>query len=182
MNKGPSNLPNDPFGGWEAERRHFIRAGDGTRILVRDDGPLSSSEGGHVRTPILCLPGLSRTGTDFQKLVDRYGRQVRILRPDMRGRGGSAWAKDPLTYRPETYLDDIRHVLAALGVHKVRVVGTSLGGLLAMGMSISQPTVLEAALLNDIGPYIPTTGTQNIAAYLDATTPQKDWASAIAHL
>lgn len=105
-----------------------------------------------------------------------------MLSPDYRGRGRSAYDRDWRNYQPRTYVEDIRHLLAASNVHKVIVIGTSLGGLLAMAMTAAMPTVLAGAVLNDIGPAIEAAGLVRIRRYLAALAPARDWAAAARQL
>ena len=81
---------------------------------------------------------------------------------DYRGRGRSDYDHDWRNYIPITYVNDVRLVLAALGVQREFVVGTSLGGIIAMAMAAAIPTSLAGALLNDVGPEIEAAGLTKI--------------------
>ena len=59
-----------------------------------------------------------------------------------------------MRYAPEACLRDVLDVCAALHVHGVTVVGTSFGGLLAMGLAAVRPALLRGVVLNNIGPEI----------------------------
>ncbi len=131
---------------------------------------------------MLCLSGLTRNSKDFEDLAGHLARRWRVLSPDYRGRGRSAYDRDWRHYQPKTYVDDIRHLLTACNVHKVVVIGTSLGGLLAMAMTAAMPTVLAGAVLNDIGPVIEADGLARIRRYLAALTPARDWSTAAQQL
>lgn len=157
---------------------HHISAGDGLSLYARDYGPGSS------RNNVLCLSGLTRNSKDFHTFADRLisRHDVRVIVPDYRGRGRSAYDADWRHYHPRTYIDDIRHLTTALGVHRFAVVGTSLGGILAMALGTAMPGAVRGALLNDIGPAIPTTGLGPVLAYMRNTTPLPDWERAVAHL
>lgn len=160
-----------------AYRERTYTSQDGLRLYYRDYGdPLSPA------TPVLCLGGLTRNSKDFHDLAARLAGRRRVLCPDYRGRGRSDYDADWRHYAASTYLDDIRHLLAASGVHQVAVVGTSLGGLLACAMAVAMPCAIVAAVLNDIGPDIDGTGLDRIIAYIEASPPQADWAAAVGHL
>ncbi|MCG8546943.1 MAG: alpha/beta hydrolase, partial [Alphaproteobacteria bacterium] len=73
-------------------------------------------------------------------------------------------------------------LLAAAGIHRVAVVGTSLGGLLATGMGAAMPTVLAGVVMNDVGPDVGRDGLGRIIAYLSSDTPLPDWETAVAEL
>ena len=106
-------------------RERHVSARDGVRLFVRDWG-----SGRSDRIPLLCLPGLTRNSKDFDAVARRQSAHRRVICPDLRGRGRSGYARDWRSYEPTVYLDDIRNLLAALGVERFVVLGTSLGGLL----------------------------------------------------
>lgn len=159
-----------------AERR--FRAQDGLSLYFRDYGPRDSAD-----TPVLCLTGLARNSKDFAPFAARVSAQGRrVLCLDYRGRGRSAYDPDPMNYQPPTYLNDIRHMLAALGLHKVIVAGSSLGGILGMAMGAAMPTAIAGLILNDVGPEIDTAGFARIQNYLKTDRPHRDWDDAVADL
>lgn len=157
------------------ERRYTAQ--DGLSLYYRDYGAADT-----LGTPILCLPGLTRNSKDFDSEASRLCRRRRVICPDYRGRGRSEFDPDPRNYKPETYLNDIRHLLAAAGIGHVVVIGTSLGGLLAMGMGAAMPTALAAVVLNDVGPDIGDEGLGRIVDYISADRPHGDWDAAVADL
>jgi len=128
--------------------------------------------------PVLCLTGLTRNSADFELLAARLAGERRVLCPDYRGRGLSARDPDWRHYEPLTYVGDVLSVLAATDVHRVVVIGTSLGGLLAMALAAVRPTILAGIVLNDIGPEINRSGLARIKAFIGADRPQPDWATA----
>ena len=65
-------------------------------------------------------------------LAQRLAGEWRVICPDMRGRAESAYAKDPMSYVPLTYLQDIGRLLADLAITRFVAVGTSLGGIITM--------------------------------------------------
>lgn len=146
---------------------------DGLRLSFRDYGD--------ARAPavaVLCLAGLTRNAKDFHTLALHLAKRRRVLCPDYRGRGRSENDPDWRRYQPRTYVDDVRHLLAATNVHEVVVIGTSLGGILAMIMAAAMPAVLKGAVLNDVGPEIGTGGLARIIAYIDSIPDFADWPSA----
>ncbi|MDA8232227.1 MAG: alpha/beta hydrolase [Magnetospirillum sp.] len=151
--------------------------GDGLRLFYRDWGdPLSP------RTPLLCLPGLTRNSADFEDLAARHAGARRVICPDYRGRGRSDYDPDWRRYHPRVYLEDLRHLLAAEGVGRAVVVGTSMGGLLALGLRAAAPSSVAGVVLNDIGPDLSPGGLGRIAGYIGRDRPQPDWDSAVAEL
>jgi pimeloyl-ACP methyl ester carboxylesterase len=162
------------------ERRYAAQ--DGLQLFFRDYG-----DPDWPATPVLCLPGLTRNSRDFAGLAARLSepaqaRPRRVVAPDLRGRGRSAYDPDWRNYNARTYLDDIRHLLTLLGIGRVIVVGISMGGLLGMAMATAMPTALAGLVIDDIGPSIESGGSGRILNYVSADRPQPDWASAAKHL
>src|SRR5574337_1248277 len=67
---------------------------------------------------IVCVHGLTRQGRDFdvlaRALVTRAAAQgvgVRVVCPDVAGRGQSAWLQDPMGYQYPTYVADMLTLL-----------------------------------------------------------------------
>jgi len=150
---------------------------DGRSLYYRDYGdPLSAA------APVLCLPGLTRNSKDFHRLASRLAVTRRVVCPDYRGRGRSDYDSDPTKYHPAVHLNDTRHLLAVTGLHAAIVIGTSFGGLLAMGMAVVMPSALRAVILNDVGPEVAKQGLGRIMDYIGKDSPQPDWDAAIAAL
>lgn len=156
------------------ERR--VTSFDNLSLYVRDYGdPLDP------RLPLFCLGGLTRNCKDFESLAERYSADGRrVICPDYRGRGQSAYDPDWRNYDPRTYIRDIQDLLSALNLHHVVVVGTSLGGILGMGMAVAMPTALAAIVMNDVGPKVETGGLDFIINYIKQDRPQDDWDGAVA--
>jgi pimeloyl-ACP methyl ester carboxylesterase len=150
---------------------------DGLRLSYRDYGdPLSAA------TAVLCLPGLTRNAKDFHGLALWMSRRRRVLCPDYRGRGLSEYDPDWRHYRPATYVNDLRHLLAVANLHRVVVIGTSLGGILAAAMAVAMPSALAGVVLNDIGPVVERAGMSRIIEFIQDEKPQPDWDAAARHL
>jgi pimeloyl-ACP methyl ester carboxylesterase len=105
-----------------------------------------------------------------------------VICPDLRGRGRSQYDPDWRNYDPRVYLDDIRHLLASLGLGHVIVIGTSMGGLLGVAMAMMMPASLKALVLNDVGPDVSPDGLKRILNYISTDVPQPDWPSAVTFL
>ena len=148
----------------------FYRSNDGLRLYARDyPGP-------DVKAPVLlCLPGLTRNSKDFAALAEHLRNTHRVLCPDQRGRGRSARDTDATRYRPDQYATDMVTLLDLLGISRAVVIGTSLGGMMAIILMATQPHRIAAAVLNDMGPEIDPRGLARIAGYVGKTAPVKDW-------
>jgi pimeloyl-ACP methyl ester carboxylesterase len=148
------------------------------RIAAWDGLPLASHvwDDGDARTPLLCLPGLVRTGADFSEVARAVGAGRRVVAPDYAGRGGSGRSADVARYAPEACLRDVLDLCAALHLHEVIAIGTSFGGLLGMGIATARPSMLRGMVLNDIGPEIGTAGGDFVRRFVaeDPALPDLD--------
>lgn len=133
---------------------------DGLNLHYRD------YPGRDDRPAVLCLPGLTRNARDFETLALRLAGDWRVISPEMRGRGDSAYAKDSSSYNPFQYVDDVNHLLEVLGIGRYIAFGTSLGGLMTMILAMNAPERIVGALLNDIGPVIEPEGLARIGSYV----------------
>jgi pimeloyl-ACP methyl ester carboxylesterase len=146
---------------------------DGLRLHYRD---YAGGEDG--RPPLLCLPGLTRNARDFEPLAQRLAGEWRLICPDMRGRAESAQAKDPMTYVPLTYLQDISRLLADLNITRFVAIGTSLGGIITMLIAATHRQWLAGALLNDVGPTLEEAGLARIRSYVGIGQSHPGWVHA----
>jgi pimeloyl-ACP methyl ester carboxylesterase len=153
----------------------MVRSWDGLDLHAREwgDGPA---------TPLLCLPGLVRSSEDFADFAARHAGGRRIVGLDYLGRGRSGRTGDIRRYEPEPCVRDILDVCAALHLHRVVAVGTSYGGLLSMGLAALRPALLEAVILNDIGPELGSAGEAFLRGFVADDPALPDLDAAVAHL
>jgi len=149
----------------------YWTAADGLRLHARD----YASPSGGTAPPILCMPGLARNARDFEALAPHMAAQRRVIVIEFRGRGESAYAKDPMTYVPLTYVQDVVALLDELAIARFATVGTSLGGLVSMFLAASLPGRLVGAVLNDVGPELEAAGLDRIRDYIGAGGSQPTW-------
>ena len=142
---------------------------DGLKLHYRDYA------GGASRPPILCIPGLTRNARDFEGVAERLAGKWRLICVDLRGRGESAHAKDPMTYLPPAYLQDLEALIAELKLERFILFGTSLGGLMTMLLAASGRERVAGALLNDIGPEVETRGLEHIRSYVGRSQNWPTW-------
>lgn len=121
---------------------------------------------------VLCVHGLSRQGRDFdvlaRALLARGGKDLRVVCPDVVGRGQSDWLKDPQGYQVPAYAADMIVLLQALQPATLDWLGTSMGGLIGMALA-GQPQLpfpIRKLVLNDVGPTISWQAIERIGAYL----------------
>ncbi len=167
-------LPELPFSS------RFCTARDGLRLHFREYGsPLDPG------LAVVCLPGLSRTSADFGPLASALcsglagGRRRRVLALDYRGRGLSDYDSDWKHYSLPVENDDILTVLDAAGVDRAVIIGTSRGGLHAMLLSETRPSLLAGIVLNDIGAVFEPRGIARIRSYVGKVAAPNSEADAV---
>lgn len=128
---------------------------------------------------VLCLHGLTRNSRDFEDLAPHLQGRYRVIVPDLRGRGLSARDPQIQNYHPTVYVQDILALLGMLGAERAAVVGTSLGGMLAMMLGFSLPARIAGMVLNDVGPEIDAVGLERIKQYAGRLPPARTWNVAV---
>lgn len=136
---------------------------------------------GASKVPVICIPGLTRNARDFDDLGPWLAQQGRrVIGVDLRGRGRSQKGA-AATYRPATYVDDVRRLLRDQGIERAHFIGTSLGGVVTMTLAMGNRSVVAGAVLNDIGPEVGAAGLQRIASYTGKGIGSlKSWSEATA--
>ena len=127
----------------------------------------------HAEHTVVCVHGLTRQGRDFdilaQALVASAPGPIRVVCPDVVGRGMSDWLADPQGYAIPHYAADLLALLGALKVQTLDWVGTSMGGLIGMAVCAHAQSVgatVRRLVLNDVGPVLEWESLQRIGAYL----------------
>ena len=123
---------------------------------------------------VVCVHGLSRQGRDFDTLARALSPHARVVCPDVAGRGQSDWLADPMGYQIPQYAADMLALLAHLHqqgpIGTLDWVGTSMGGLIGMGVAgqpgLPLPVPVRRLVLNDVGPVIQWQALQRIGQYL----------------
>ncbi len=147
----------------------YWTSGDEVRLHYRD------YPGRPDRPPIICIPGLTRNARDFEDLAARLSGEWRVIAINLRGRGGSGAAKDPMTYVPATYVADVELLLSELGHERYVAFGTSLGGIVTMLLAQANAQRFAAVLLNDVGPEIEPAGLGRIRSYVGKSNTWPTW-------
>ena len=132
---GPAAEP-DGAGRW-VERTWA--SNDGLDLFARDYAPAA----GPARLPVICLHGLTRNSRDFEGVAPAMaaaGRRVLAL--DVRGRGRSAYDPNPSNYNPAVYAGDVAALMSEAGLARGIILGTSMGGLIAMTLATLRPDLI----------------------------------------
>ncbi|WP_353092331.1 alpha/beta hydrolase [Methylibium sp.] len=119
---------------------------------------------------VVCVHGLTRQGRDFDTLARVLAADYRVICPDVAGRGRSDWLADPMGYQVPAYVSDMVALLARLGAPQVDWVGTSMGGLIGLGVASLRDgagaSLVRRLLLNDVGPALGADAIQRIGTYV----------------
>jgi pimeloyl-ACP methyl ester carboxylesterase len=119
---------------------------------------------------VVCVHGLTRNSRDFDFLAQRFGAlQMRVVAPDLPGRGRSAPVEHAEDYGTPLYLAVTGALIAHLGVQEIDWVGTSLGGHIGMELAARPGTPIRSLVLNDFGARVPAAALQRIGNYLRNT-------------
>src|ERR1041384_8213172 len=141
----------------------FVSASDGLRLHVRLYGERGRG------LPIVCLPGLTRNGSDFDEIATALTRDATqprlVITIDSRGRGRSEFDRNPENYSFQVELADVLAAITALEIGPAIFLGTSRGGILTMLLGAARPAAVAGAILNDIGPVIDVKGLVRIKGY-----------------
>jgi pimeloyl-ACP methyl ester carboxylesterase len=115
---------------------------------------------------LVCVHGLTRQGRDFDTLARSMCDEYRVVCPDVVGRGQSDWLADPAGYTIPHYVADMVTLLARLDAQVVDWLGTSMGGLIGLGLASLSGSPLRALVLNDVGPVVQPKALERIGTYV----------------
>ena len=110
--------------------------------------------------PIVCVHGYTSSAQAFNALARHLQDRYRILALDVRGHGESTWSPAG-AYRYADQASDLADFVGQLGLDKFVLVGTSMGGIIAMAYAAECGERLRGLVINDIGPEAEA-GTQRI--------------------
>ena len=129
---------------------------------------MAYKEWGDPKNPavLLCVHGVTRVSDDFDALAAVMSDRYRVICPDVVGRGRSSWLANPLGYQLPQYVSDMVTLIARLDVAQIDWFGTSMGGLIGMGVAALKDNPIRKMLLNDIGPTINYAALMRIAEYM----------------
>jgi len=150
------------------DERYFASS-EGLKLYYRD------YKGAEDRIPVLCIPGLTRNSRDFEFVAAHLAVSRRVLVADLRGRGKSAYAKDPRRYTVAIEAADMFRLTEDADIREAVILGTSRGGIVAMTMAATRPEVLRGIILNDIGAEIDARGLGGIMDFIAQEGPLPDW-------
>jgi len=126
------------------------------RSVVVEGLRLSFLEWGEAGRPTLCfLHGGSAHAHWFDRVTPTFTDRFHVIALDQRGHGESEWAKPP-AYATENFAADLRGFVDALGLARVTLIGHSMGGHNSMSFAAWHPDRVQALVIVDSRPMIPT--------------------------
>ena len=161
----------DPRNHASYEWRHWT-SDDGLKLAARDYAGDAASAS---RPTIVCLAGLTRNARDFAALAERLAGRWRVVAVDLRGRGRSEPARDPMSYVPATYAADVTAMLDTLAIDRFVGIGTSLGGIVTMLLASALRERIAGVVLNDVGPELDPAGLGRIRGYVGKGAAMPTW-------
>lgn len=130
------------------------------KIVYSEYGPANG-------VPVLCVHYLTGNGRYFDWLArDLAAHGLRVIAPDLPGRGRSDDLQNPDDYNFTQYLNDLNTLIAYLKIESCHWVGASLGGLLGIVAAATPGHQIKSLSLIDIGPFVPAKELQLIAAMI----------------
>ncbi|HZJ25751.1 MAG TPA: alpha/beta fold hydrolase [Acidimicrobiia bacterium] len=116
---------------------------DGVRIEVRvtGDGP-----------GLILVHGFGGAKEDFADHVEALSRRARVVTFDHRGHGESDAPDDVGAYSLDRLAADVRIVADACELESFRLLGHSMGGMVARRLVLAMPERVEALVLMDTSP------------------------------
>ncbi len=110
-------------------------------VTVRGEGPA-----------LLLVHGFGGAKEDFFDQIDDLARDHQVLVPDLRGHGESDGPEDEARYSFDRFAADLVNILDHLGLESVRLLGHSMGGMVARRFVLANPHRVDALILMDTSP------------------------------
>lgn len=101
--------------------------------------------------PVVCVHGYTSSAQAFNAPARRLDDRFHVMAPDVRGHGESAWSPDG-SYQYLDQAGDLAQLVDQLGLARFILIGTSMGGIIAMAYAAVHPERLAGLVINDIGP------------------------------
>lgn len=127
--------------------------------------------GNSAKRPLICIHGLSGNAHNFDGLAAHLASDYHVISIDARGRGDSQWGPAD-EYNHTTYSSDLAALIDRLQFPRVSLIGTSMGGMIAMLYAGGYPERVDRIVLNDVGPEADSTGIKRITDYMSTAPVQ----------
>ena len=134
--------------------------------------------GENEAVPIIGLPGLNRTGRDFEPLAGWLGGRRRVIGVDLRGRGRSDNDPDAQRYAMPTYVEDVDRLLDHIGAARAILIGGSNGGVVAALYAAQHAGRVAGLVFNDVAHRFQSSAFVKVRDQIRANPRWPDWAAA----
>ena len=131
---------------------------------------------------LVCVHGLARVSDDFDNMARAMCDTYRVVCPDVVGRGRSGWLRNPQYYVVPQYVSDMVTLLARLDAEAVHWFGTSMGGLIGMGMASLNDSPVRKLVLNDVGPRVNPEAIARFQGYIGQPVRFPDFEQAMQYI
>jgi len=101
--------------------------------------------------PVVCVHGYTSSAEAFNAPARHFQERFHCIAPDVRGHGESAWSPAG-AYQYSDQVGDLEEIVDQLGLERFTLIGTSMGGIIAMAYAGAHPERLVRLVINDIGP------------------------------
>jgi pimeloyl-ACP methyl ester carboxylesterase len=125
------------------------------------------------KPPLICLHGLTGNAHNFDNIAPILTPHYHLMSLDIRGRGDSEWGP-PGEYDIPHYVFDLKEMIDQLGLDRVTLIGTSMGGIISILLASAYPKRVERLVINDIGPEANPAGLRRIAEYVGQAPTEFD--------
>jgi esterase len=115
--------------------------------------------------PIVLLHGGHQSAHSWDLVSLHLAQRYRVLALDQRGHGDTEWARDVAYSNHEMSLDAAAFI-GAMGLRRPTLMGHSMGGRNAMLLTRSNPSMLGALVIVDVGPEVSDRGRAVIAGFV----------------
>ncbi len=123
-----------------------------SKFLTVNGMRLHHLDWGNSKAPaVVFVHGFTSTAHAFDAVARRLRDRFHIISTDVRGHGDSAWSPDG-RYGYTDCATDLENIVNELELTRFSLIGTSMGGVIAMTYAGIHPEKLERLVINDIGP------------------------------
>lgn len=114
--------------------------------IPRSWGRLAFSSAGHGE-PVILLHPLAQNGGFWRPFTAGLAADFQTITIDARGHGHSQWDGSPFSI--DDLAQDVAAVADELAMRRIRLIGMSMGGCVAISLAASRPDLVQSLVLAD---------------------------------
>jgi pimeloyl-ACP methyl ester carboxylesterase len=151
----------------DGPERHDIPTNGRSGFLEVDGRQVHYLEWGPSSAPaVIALHGGGQTAYMFEEIGQELRTTHHVIAPDLPGHGESAAFGDPSDFSRQLLASTVRPLLADFGITSASFVGASLGGIISLTLAASDPRLVEAIVLIDVGHKLEEAGVRRIVDFM----------------